>query len=779
MSSLPIDSLKSDFLHTIQSNHLVVEAETGSGKSTRLPLWASQSGRVLVVEPRRIACTSLAEFIASQLEEPLGEKVGYAIKLENQFSEDSEIVFVTPGVALRWFCENRLNEFQVIMIDEFHERRWDTDLLFAMLKKHDQHRLIVTSATMESEKLADYVEGKRLTSVGRNYAVDIQHRSSDSQQLPNSFKLEQRIKAEIEAAESEGDILVFLPGRKEIAQCQSALKHLDEYIVVPLHASVSDTQKQLALTQQTRRKIVLATNVAETSLTIPNITLVIDSGLERRTVQRNSRTTLVLTHISKASAKQRAGRAGRVSDGTCIRLYGRYAALEAVTPPQFQREELTEPMLVAASCGYQLEQLDWLDRIPEKSLISASQKLVLMEAIDEQGLATEHGKKLSQLPIDSLHADLVTRIKTRAVKEAMIDLTAALSVPASLYSLSTNEDAQDELKRIEPLGCDGTLLIDLVRGKKLPGVNVVGDAVKEARGLSNQMRELFELPQLSVASALNRSLLVETIASLHPELVFVRRDRRKDCLANGQLEINLGRHSRFADKSDAAIILDFHSLPGRGVKQTLNIASVTMPVSLGLIEKLELGEWRQGESIVEGDVALSQLELIYAGRVIAKKNVEAQGEYALKPMLNAVLSGERLPGLAESLTTQIEHWKLYVELGFSEIKDHEDITFEKWFLQQLVDLELESVEDLTLFTNEDFQFDGVPYWEYQDFAESYPFKLALAQLNLDVEYHTRKKLVYVVYESGLRKTPPKRWELPKWQGWRVQYKKASRILDVK
>ncbi|MCL9782009.1 DEAD/DEAH box helicase [Vibrio sp. S4M6] len=779
MLSLPIDSLETCFKTAIKSDHLVVEAETGSGKSTRLPVWASQYGRVLVIEPRRIACTSLAEFIAASLQQQLGKDVGYAIKLENRFNDQSNIVFVTPGVALRWFSENQLQDFDVIMIDEFHERRWDTDLLMAMLKRHDQHRVIVTSATMESEKLQNYVGAKRLASQGRNFFVDIQYRCNETHQLPSSFRLEQNVKSAIESVQTDGDLLVFLPGRKEITQCLSVLKGLQDTIVVPLHASVSEKHKQIALNQQSQKKVVLATNVAETSLTIPNITAVIDSGLERRTIQRNGRTTLVLTHISKASAKQRAGRAGRVADGVCIRLYGQYAALEAMTPPQLQREDLTEPMLNAAACGYILAKLDWLDLIPEKSLLIAQEKLALMEAIDEHGQITNHGKTLAQLPIDSLYADLVTRIKKRSLKEAMIDLTAAISVPASLYRLSGDVDSVEALKLSEPLGCDAALLIKLVRGQSIAGVEVDKEVLREAKGLAKQMRELFELPELEVASAFDRASLIEEIACLHPELVYVRREKRRESLANGMGEINLGRHSRVLSDTEAVLVLDFHSLPGRGVKQTLSIATVIMPVELTLLEKLGLGEWRQGESVVQDHVSYSQLELVYAGRVIASRQVEAKGSYALKPMLDAVVSEELLPGLAKEISTQIAYWKLYVELGLSDVKDHGNITFESWFVEQLSSLGLESIDDLQLFSVDDFQFDGIPYWEYTQFAQLYPFSLSLGDINLDVEYRTGKKLVYVVYRDGLRKTPPKRWELPRWQGWRVQFKKASRILDIR
>ncbi|ANS85684.1 RNA helicase [Vibrio scophthalmi] len=135
MTSLPIDTLREKFLVQLAKNHLIVEAETGSGKSTRLPIWASEQGRVLVIEPRRIACTSLAQYLAQQRNEPVGQSIGYAIKLETRFNETSEVVFVTPGVALRWYSENQLADYDIVVVDEFHERRWDTDLLVALLKK--------------------------------------------------------------------------------------------------------------------------------------------------------------------------------------------------------------------------------------------------------------------------------------------------------------------------------------------------------------------------------------------------------------------------------------------------------------------------------------------------------------------------------------------------------------------------------------------------------------------------------------------------------------------
>ncbi|MEZ8610741.1 helicase-related protein [Vibrio sp. 10N.247.311.14] len=792
MSLLPIDAYQNVFHEQIANSHLVVEAETGSGKSTRLPLWASQHGRVLVVEPRRIACTSLAKYLAQRSGEKLGSKVGYAIKLESEYNEQTNVVFVTPGIALRWLSEDGLASFDVIVVDEFHERRWDIDLLVAILKQKESHRLVITSATIEGERLADYLDANRISCEGRTYQVEIEHRANESRTLPDSRHLGQRIVEEVnhQLIASSGDMLVFLPGKKEIVQCEQALAKNPDIQVVKLHASVSDKERDSALSGRNintegngLKKVILATNVAETSLTIPDIGVVIDSGLERRTVQRNGRTTLMLKSISRASTKQRAGRAGRVMDGVCVRLYGEHAALELVTPPELQREELTEPMLAAACCGSPLESLSFLDPIPEKSLNSATQTLLTMEAINADHQVTEHGKKLYPLPIDALYADIVTRIKTKALKEAMVDLTAALSVPARLYQLPNNAEHLEALAQQEKEGCDLSLLIQIVRGREYPHLDIDQQALNEAQGLAKQMREVFELPQLEVASRFQRIELLKTIVNLHPELVFVRRLKRKEAFANGVLEVVLGRQNRFPDNAQAMLVLDTHSLPGRGVKQTLTLATVTTPIPLELLIDAELGEWEQGETVVNDDGVFTEMALVYAGRTITTKLVAAEGQLSLKPIVDLVLNGEQLPGFAKARTQEIKHWQLYVKLGLDEQTKYtpeiENINFELWFIEQLEVLGVTDVSELEMFDHADIPFDGIPTWLYSEFSEKYPFALSLADLQLDVEYLPARKLIYVHYQSGSRKLSPKRWELPTWSGWRIQFKKASRIIDIK
>ncbi len=702
------------------------------------------------------------------------------------------LFFVTPGIALRWLSEDGLASFDVIVVDEFHERRWDIDLLVAILKQKASHRLVITSATIEGERLAQYLNANRISCEGRTYQVAIEHRANESRALPDIRHLEQRIAEEVnhQLIASHGDILVFLPGKKEIVQCEQALAKNPDIQVVKLHASVSEKERDLALSGRNintegngLRKVILATNVAETSLTIPDIGVVIDSGLERRTVQRNGRTTLMLKSISRASAKQRAGRAGRVMDGICVRLYGEHAALELVTPPELQREELTEPMLAAACCGAPFESLSFLDPIPEKSLNSATQTLLTMEAINSDHQITEHGKKLYPLPIDALYADIVTRIKTKALKEAMVDLTAALSVPARLYQLPNNAEHLEALAQQEKEGCDLSLLIQIVRGRDYPHLEIDQQALNEAQGLAKQMREVFELPQLEVASRFLRIELLKTIVNLHPELVFVRRLKRKEAFANGVLEVVLGRQNRFPDNAQAMLVLDTHSLPGRGVKQTLTLATVTAPIPLELIIEAELGEWDQSETRVNDDGVFTEMALVYAGRTITTKLVAAEGKLSLKPIVDLVLKGVQLPGFAKVRTQEIKHWQLYVKLGLDEQTQYtpeiENINFELWLIEQLEVLGVTDVSELEMFDHADIPFDGIPSWFYSEFFEKYPFALSLADLQLDVEYLPARKLIYVHYQSGSRKLSPKRWELPTWSGWRIQYKKASRIIDIK
>lgn len=208
-----------------------------------------------------------------------------------------------------------------------------------------------------------------------------------------------------------------------------------------------------------------------------------------------------------------------------------------------------------------------------------------------------------------------------------------------------------------------------------------------------------------------------------------------------------------------------------------------MPISLDLIKTLELGEWHQGDTQYEDDTPLATMHLVYAGRIIFTEHQALQGEVAIQSIADMIEQEMLLPGFAPLRKQQIQHWKIYNSLGLNtdlvDKKALDELCFSTWLTELLATLGVESVDDIELFEADDLPFEGIPEWEYNDFTEQYPLKLVLAELKLDVEYFVSRKLVHVIYTEGNRKGDPKRWELPRWAGWKVQYKKASRVVDVK
>jgi HrpA-like RNA helicase len=313
-----------------------------------------------------------------------------------------------------------------------------------------------------------------------------------------------------------------------IRACHNALQPLarqhPKLNVIPLHAAESKQTQQQALSPSPHqhRKIVLATNIAETSLTIPGVTTVIDSGLERRTYQRNGRSVLSLQPISRASAEQRKGRAGRTQAGLCLRLYGEFSPLVATTPPELLREDLVEPMLAAASCGERLDQLLLPSPLPEAALKRARDKLVNMQAIDELGVITPHGKVLYPLPIDTLFAHLITAMPTQALRCAMVDVACALSQSQRLIQLPNTEAGHKVLKQWQARACDISTLISLIRSPNIPSeLQVDSRAQAEAKVMANKIRHSLALPSINDCTEYKLPALQQAIAVALPELVFV------------------------------------------------------------------------------------------------------------------------------------------------------------------------------------------------------------------------------------------------------------------
>ncbi len=842
---LPIDTIKASFFESIKTNHLVVESDTGSGKSTRLPIWCAHGWncegkkRVLVIEPRRVACLALSDFV-SQLaqQEPGSLQVGHAIRFESTVTATTDIAFVTPGVALRWLSakageEAGLQQFDLVMIDEFHERRWDTDLLLALLKNKAKElpnfRLVLTSATIDGERLSYYLARdaamnlgcKRLVSEGKRFHVELKYLAKESHHLPDIQNLEQAVTQAVEQVLShsnpkiaKGDILVFLPGKREISLCQQMLAsryQANGIICLALHGGIDAQGQKQVLIESSGQRIILATNVAETSLTIPGVVSVIDSGLERRTHQRNGRSVLSLHRISKASAEQRKGRAGRITEGLCIRLWGQYAPLEGLTPPELQREELVEPMLAAACSLLPLSQLDFIDSLPKKSLINAQQKLIAMGAINEQGIATAHGERLFPLPIDTQFAHLISAMPDLETQALMIDLAAVLTLPKTLYVPPKSEWDKQLFQEWEPLGCDASCLVKLIR-EPLPDFLEVDKALlDEAIALANQIREVLALPLLTKEPratseiegskwfALRQRWLMAVMKAL-PELVFIRRVKREQALGNGFSEVQVARDSRFglipADtqyiKPKAAVVFDQFSTSASNTRSALSLAVCLAPVEIKDLVTAKLGEERMldNDEVNAEQLAAGQIKLAryYAGQVIDTRLQQASGEQVIASIIAGIIAGKLMPGVAEQLTLDLQAWDIWLALGMNKQVDEgfmpnnplalQSYSVEHYLTLVLGKLGVESVEDLELIEAEDLTFDAIPEWLRAEFDQKFPLSVHLSELQMRVEYRVKAKTIVLHHQSGSRKAGPKRWELPSWQGWKIKYQKASKIVDL-
>lgn len=776
---LPVDAIRKDYQTALERGNVVVAAATGSGKSTRLPLWSRRVGPVLVVEPRRLACTALADYVAGLAGTEPGEGVGYAIRFDQAFTPETEILFVTPGVALRWLEADGLERFATVILDEFHERRHDTDLLAAILRKQGRHRLVMTSATLAAGRLADYLDGQHLEAEGRSYPVEVHYRESQRRAMPTAKDLEKRIRAAVREslAEADGDLLVFLPGRGEIRACEHALKALDAR-VIPLHAGVSrELQREALRAGGHERRVILATNVAETSLTIPGITTVIDSGLERRTAQRNGRTVLSLKPVSRANAEQRRGRAGRVAPGRCIRLWGDLAPLEEFTPPEVQREQLTELVLAAAAAGHDVDELGFPDPLPPQALTRARERLEAMQALDERGRITAHGRALFSLPIDSLFAHLITAMPDAATRGAMVDLCAVLQTRPRVLHLPTGEHERKRLQEWEPQACDAWTLVAALRRSPPEGLKIHSGARREARQLASNMRARLNLGDIPEGMDLDRSEWVRAMLRAAPELAFVRREKRPQAMGNGTMEVLIGEDSRLEDSMGAALVLDDHSVPARkGTRKTLTVATCLVPVSLAELAKAGIGELRLGDARMESGRPVAVRERVHAGRVIATEEYSPRDADLRETLARLIVEDRCLKPAGERLRHDLAQWALYLALGRS---DGEAVDARDWLQERLAELGVEEAEDLALVEAEDLRFPGIPEWERPEFERQYPAVVSLHDLVMDARYEPRRKRVLLEHREGTRKAEPRRWELPNWQGWKVVYKRGSRVVDVR
>jgi len=448
---LPINAHREIIIEAIQKHQVIVIAgETGSGKTTQLPQICLMAGRGIAgfigcTQPRRIAARSIANRISQELQVEMGQAVGFKIRFHDRVNENTYIKLMTDGILLAEISSDRfLEQYDTIIIDEAHERSLNIDFLLGYLKllleKRKDLKIIITSATIDTARFAQHFNAPVIEIEGRNYPIEVRYRPLFEQtgEMPIEKDLQQAILEatdEIASSSYQGDILIFLSGERDIRETTESLRkhHPPHTEILPLYGRLSSSEQDRVFKPNEKRRIVLATNVAETSLTVPRIRAVIDPGFARlsRYSIRSKVQRLLIEKVSQASANQRKGRCGRISNGLCIRLY---SELDFVQRPEFTLPEILRTSLAAVILKMldlklgNIEVFPFLEP-PEKRAISDGFKhLEELSAVDKQKNLTTIGKQLATLPIDPRIGRMILAAKEQHCLHEILIIAAALSI---------------------------------------------------------------------------------------------------------------------------------------------------------------------------------------------------------------------------------------------------------------------------------------------------------------------------------------------------------------
>lgn len=470
--NLPVSQKKQDILQAIRDHQVVIVAgETGSGKTTQLPKICLELGRGVKglighTQPRRLAARTVANRIADELETPLGGSVGYKVRFNDQVGENTLVKLMTDGILLAEIQQDRLlMQYDTLIIDEAHERSLNIDFILGYLRellpKRPDLKVIITSATIDPQRFSRHFNNAPIIEVsGRTYPVEVRYRpvvddadDTDRDQLQAIFDAVDEL-----GREGPGDILIFMSGEREIRDTADALNRLNlpHTEVLPLYARLSNSEQNRVFQSHHGRRIVLATNVAETSLTVPGIKYVIDPGTARisRYSFRTKVQRLPIEPVSQASANQRKGRCGRVSDGICIRLYSEqdFLSRPEFTDPEILRTNLASVILQMTSLGLgDIAAFPFVEAPDKRNILDGVRLLEELGAIKTADNGhyqlTPQGRQLAQLPIDPRLARMVLEAqKSGSVREVMI-ITAALSIQDPRERPMDKQQASDEKHR--------------------------------------------------------------------------------------------------------------------------------------------------------------------------------------------------------------------------------------------------------------------------------------------------------------------------------------------
>jgi len=470
LETLPVNEHREEIIKAIQTHQVVIIAgETGSGKTTQLPQICLAAGRGITgligcTQPRRIAARSIANRIAQELNVEMGQAVGFKIRFHDRVSEETYIKLMTDGILLAEISSDRyLEQYDTLIIDEAHERSLNIDFLLGYLKllltKRKDLKVIITSATIDTARFAQHFNAPVIDIKGRNYPVETRYRPlmDLSGEKPIEKDLQQAILEatdEIAMSAYQGDILIFLSGERDIREMAEALRkhHPPHTEILPLYGRLSSSEQDRVFKPNEKRRIVLATNVAETSLTVPRIKAVIDTGLARisRYSIRSKVQRLLIEKISQASANQRKGRCGRISNGLCIRLYDE---LDFVQRPEFTLPEILRTSLASVILKMldlklgNIEIFPFLEPPEKRAIADGFRHLEELSAVDKQKNLTTIGKQLATLPIDPRIGRMILAAKELHCLNEILIIASALSIQDPRERPLEHQQAADNAHR--------------------------------------------------------------------------------------------------------------------------------------------------------------------------------------------------------------------------------------------------------------------------------------------------------------------------------------------
>ncbi|KAG4415415.1 hypothetical protein IFR04_011464 [Cadophora malorum] len=469
--SLPVYRFRSELIKAVHANQLlIVVGDTGSGKTTQLTQYLAEAGFanngiIGCTQPRRVAAMSVAKRVAEEVGCELGQEVGYTIRFEDCTTPATKIKYMTDGMLQREILmDPDIKRYSVIMLDEAHERTISTDVLFALLKKTIKRRpdlkVIVTSATLDADKFSAYFNECPIFSIpGRTFPVEVMYsREPESDYLDAALVTVMQI----HLTEPPGDILLFLTGQEEIdTSCEILFERMKalgpsvpELIILPVYSALpSEMQSKIFdPAPPGSRKVVIATNIAETSITIDHIYYVIDPGFVKQNAYdpKLGMDSLVITPISQAQAKQRAGRAGRTGPGKCFRLYTESAFQSEMLPtsiPEIQRQNLSHTILMLKAMGINdLLHFDFMDPPPTNTMLTALEELYALSALDDEGLLTRLGRKMADFPMEPSLAKVLIAAVDLGCSDEILSIVAMLSMPSVFYRPKEKQSQADQKK---------------------------------------------------------------------------------------------------------------------------------------------------------------------------------------------------------------------------------------------------------------------------------------------------------------------------------------------